>query len=761
MLLGDRPGAASPEATEFLHLAAVASLTEVAVEEAKEEVEQNLRGSFLEELRAKPDELDPHEVVRRAARLGCDLARGAIVLCAELSTDRPRHVVATIAGEHPGALAQHMELPGDAPRVYALLPAAGGDEAPEATLVAARRLAARLQRHGTVGLSSFYADPAELGRAIQEAELVLDVLRRSDVPISEDIGTGTYRLLFRVLASHPEEVRSFYDDTVAPIVKYDDQYATDLVGTLESYLEQNCNMNATAAAIYAHRHTVAYRLDRVKELTGPRPDAVRGPRAAGPRTQGLSHHRAAPPALKIGYTPAMRLTRLMAGLAVTAAALACAAAPARAAETGVNETLGQTVHTAQTAQRLGADWVRLWTSWEILQPGPGAFVQHHVDQLNARVADLKARGIKVLVVVHQSPRWASGAGGTAPPSDPATFGRFMGALAARVPGADAWELWNEPNSTGFFAGAPDPARYAGMLRAAYPAIKAAQPSDAVVTGGLNGNDTDFVAALYANGAQGAFDAIGVHTDTACLLDHPDRYYRDAQGRIARFTFTGYREIHQLMADHGDGAKPIWMTEIGWNTQSTKPRSCNVGDSAGKKRLGVSRKQQARFLRAAYRCIAADPYIGVALWFGMQDIPRNLTRHAAGFGLYGRNGKAKPAAKQFRRLDKGYPPARRLRRLRRPHAAHHQGAVAARRRPLLRQDLVRVRASDNQGGSGIGRISLALDGEHIRSWGGNGGSIAPWWGSADWSPGAHTLTFSVKDFANNATAATVTVTKTRR
>ena len=143
--------------------------------------------------------------------------------------------------------------------------------APEATLGAARRLAARLQRHGTVGLSSFYADPAELGRAIQEAELVLDVLRRSDGMGGDpmvDIGTGTYRLLFRVLASHPEEVRSFYEDTVAPIVKYDDQYATDLVGTLESYLGQNCNMNATAAAIYAHRHTVAYRLDRVKELTG-------------------------------------------------------------------------------------------------------------------------------------------------------------------------------------------------------------------------------------------------------------------------------------------------------------------------------------------------------------------------------------------------------------------------------------------------------------------------------------------------------------
>ncbi len=254
-------GAAGVEAREFLHLAAVASLTDVAVEQAKEEVEQNVRGSFLEDLRSRPD-LEPREVVRRAGRLGCDLSRGAVLLCAELTTDRPRHVVATIAGEHPGALAQQLDG-----RVYALLPATGGDDAPERTLEAARRLAVRLRRHGVVGLSSFYADPADLGRAIQEAELVLDVLRQSDAPIAEDIGTGTYRLLFRVLASHPEEVRSFYEDTVAPLVRYDDQYRTDLVGTLEAYLDQNCNMNATAATIYAHRHTVAYRLERVKELT--------------------------------------------------------------------------------------------------------------------------------------------------------------------------------------------------------------------------------------------------------------------------------------------------------------------------------------------------------------------------------------------------------------------------------------------------------------------------------------------------------------
>jgi len=48
-----------------------------------------------------------------------------------------------------------------------------------------------------------------------------------------------------VLASHPQEVRSFYDDTVAPLAGYDEQYSTDLLGTLSAYLDNNRNMAAT------------------------------------------------------------------------------------------------------------------------------------------------------------------------------------------------------------------------------------------------------------------------------------------------------------------------------------------------------------------------------------------------------------------------------------------------------------------------------------------------------------------------------------
>ena len=249
LLLG--PG--RPEAGEYLHMAAIAALTEVAVVEARDETEQTLRGSFLEELLTRP-ELDPADVQRRAARLGCDLSAGFVALCVDPNGRGPGRVVAALASDAPGGLVQAVKG-----RVYAVLPGAAD---------VGRRVAARVGRHATVGVSSYRSGAAEARRALEEAELVLGLTAAGVGPPGAEVGSGTYRLLFRVMASHPEEVRSFYEDTVAPLVRYDEQYASDLVGTLDSYLANNCNMNATAQSIHAHRHTVAYRLERVKELTG-------------------------------------------------------------------------------------------------------------------------------------------------------------------------------------------------------------------------------------------------------------------------------------------------------------------------------------------------------------------------------------------------------------------------------------------------------------------------------------------------------------
>jgi hypothetical protein len=246
-------GRGNPSAADYLHMAAIAALTEVAVAEARDETEQSLRGSFLEEVLSRP-ELEAAEIGRRAGRLGFELDGGYVALCADAGDRGPGRLTVALIAEVPGALVQAAGK-----RVYALLP---GE--PEH----ARRVAARLGRHAPLGLSSWRAGADEVRRALEEAELVLGVTSAGGGPPGEEIGQSTYRLLFRVLASHPQEVRSFYDDTVAPLVRYDEQYSADLLGTLSAYLDNNCNMAATAGAIHAHRHTVGYRLERVRDLTG-------------------------------------------------------------------------------------------------------------------------------------------------------------------------------------------------------------------------------------------------------------------------------------------------------------------------------------------------------------------------------------------------------------------------------------------------------------------------------------------------------------
>src|SRR3954471_9312908 len=133
---------AIPEAGEYLHVAAVAALTEVAVAEARDETEQSLRGSFLEELRTRED-LDTDDVVRRASRLGCDLTQGCAALCADPGERAPGRLIAAISAERPGALAQAVDG-----RVYALVPG---------TVEDARQVGTRLGRSAAVGVSSYYA----------------------------------------------------------------------------------------------------------------------------------------------------------------------------------------------------------------------------------------------------------------------------------------------------------------------------------------------------------------------------------------------------------------------------------------------------------------------------------------------------------------------------------------------------------------------------------------------------------------------------
>jgi hypothetical protein len=73
-----------------------------------------------------------------------------------------------------------------------------------------------------------------------------------------------------------------------------------------------------------------------------------------------------------------------------------------------------------------------------------------------------------------------------------------------------FEIWNEPNGSGFWPPAPNPTQYAALAAQTIPSLNQGDSNAPVVTGGLSGFDFNFFAGCLAqNGGSGA-NAIGVH-----------------------------------------------------------------------------------------------------------------------------------------------------------------------------------------------------------------------------------------------------------
>jgi DNA-binding PucR family transcriptional regulator len=126
-----------------------------------------------------------------------------------------------------------------------------------------------------VGHSRPASDPVDLYRAANEALLAANVAEAQpageggeSVTVLAFDATGAYRLLLPAMAEDPAELQRFYAETVEPLAAYDEQYATDLVQTLETFLDCDGNVAQTAARLYTHRHTIRYRLERVRDLCG-------------------------------------------------------------------------------------------------------------------------------------------------------------------------------------------------------------------------------------------------------------------------------------------------------------------------------------------------------------------------------------------------------------------------------------------------------------------------------------------------------------
>jgi PucR family transcriptional regulator, purine catabolism regulatory protein len=245
---------------------------------APERASEEAQAAFLAGV-LRRDVTDRGDIVARAAELGVDVAEGAAVVVvrahhyAPADEDWRARVLA--AAERaartsaPGSLAAVVDTLTDS-HVVVLLPADGDAEVRRVAAAIARELRSSL--HGftfAVGHSRVATDPVDLYRAGNEALLAANVAEagpEDSVLAFEE--TGAYRLLLPAMSEDPAELQRFFAETVEPLVIYDEQYETDLVQTLETFLDSDANVAGTAQRLFTHRHTIRYRLERVRDLTG-------------------------------------------------------------------------------------------------------------------------------------------------------------------------------------------------------------------------------------------------------------------------------------------------------------------------------------------------------------------------------------------------------------------------------------------------------------------------------------------------------------
>jgi sugar diacid utilization regulator len=216
-------------------------------------------------------------LIARGKELGIDLDNGGSVLVARVIPRRPaegdwqaRALTVLGRGARTAVPAALAALRDD--HVAILVPGADAQKSLRAAESALRAGEAALTGFLiVVGRSRVVTDPMDLHRAASEALLAANVAAPADALDSKLLSfedTGAYRLLLPAMSEDRAELERFYSDTVAPLIAYDEQYGTELVRTLETFLDNDASMAATYKELFTHRHTIRYRLERIKELTG-------------------------------------------------------------------------------------------------------------------------------------------------------------------------------------------------------------------------------------------------------------------------------------------------------------------------------------------------------------------------------------------------------------------------------------------------------------------------------------------------------------
>jgi hypothetical protein len=277
--------------------------------------------------------------------------------------------------------------------------------------------------------------------------------------------------------------------------------------------------------------------------------------------------------------------------------------------------------------RSGARSVRLAFEWTRGQPtGPGGVDFAAYDPLVLAAA---REDVALLPVVYATPEWARADPGNraSPPRDPQDYARFLTALVARYgPQGSfwgehpevrrrpirAWQLWNEPNLSGFWSQQPFAPGYVRLLRAARVALRAADPGARAVLAGLP-NGWDALRRIYRAGGRRSFDAVAIHP------------YTERPTRLRRFLTI----VRGVMRAFGDRRKPIWVTELSWPASAGKlrdPIGIATDDRGQARRMRIGLMTLARARRRLriervywYTWLSAESTSSVFDWSGLRRL----------------------------------------------------------------------------------------------------------------------------------------------
>ncbi|MBA4136187.1 MAG: hypothetical protein C0518_02585 [Opitutus sp.] len=216
------------------------------------------------------------------------------------------------------------------------------------------------------------------------------------------------------------------------------------------------------------------------------------------------------------------------------------------------------------ARAAGATVLRIAFGWDAMEPERGKFDWNFWDEFVAMATD--EFGLRLIPYVCYTPRWAASDAGEdfwrSPPHDPEDFARFVTALVGRYRDAIAsWELWNEPDNKAYWLGTP--AQFAELVRAGSRAVRATDPRDVVVLGGIAG-ETDFLAQLFEQERIApAVDVVNLH----CYFEtwHPDPI-EALPDYVAR--------AKEILRESGEN-EPLWMAEFGYSSVNGRARVSEV------------------------------------------------------------------------------------------------------------------------------------------------------------------------------------------